>query len=75
MFKELKKIKNLNTLLRSSYKFEKTRKSIKPMSQKRKHTMVIDVEGSLISQLDVQNHYELEELRKTKGYKHHYLEY
>ena len=59
MFEEFKKIKGLNKQMRNVENFEKAKNCIKPMVQKRNQTLVLDIEDSLISKVEVQNPNEL----------------
>ena len=40
----------------------------KPMSVKRRQTLVLDIEDSLVSKVEIQNSYELAELRESADY-------
>ena len=46
----------------------------KPMSVKRRQTLVLDIEDSLVSKVEIQNSYELAELRKSADYLQTYIE-
>ena len=47
---------------------------IKPISVKRRQTLVLDIEDSLVSKVEIQNSYELAELRKSADYLSTYIE-
>ena len=68
MYQDLKKIENLNMQMRSVTNFKACSQSIKEMAKPRRQTLVLDIEDCLISKVEVQNGYELKELRKTANY-------
>jgi hypothetical protein len=60
--------------MRNAPNFEKSSKSIKPNNFDRMQTLVLDIENTIVSKVEIQNMYELNELRKTKDYFKNYIE-
>ena len=68
MFNDISKIQNLSKRLTAVKNYETCSNMFRPMSVNRRQTLVLDIEDSLVSKVEIQNSYELAQLRKSPDY-------
>ena len=72
MYKEIQGLENLKEIMKNYPNMEKISKEIRSNNQKQ--TLVIDVENTIVSRIDIKNSIELQEFRKNPDYKNNYIE-
>ena len=73
---ELEKVPNLSLYMISFPNFNKISTALKSdlKFMKRKHTMVIDIENTLVTRIKIRNQLELLEIRNTSNYMDRFIE-
>ena len=72
MYKEIQGLEDLKDRMKNYPNMKKISKELKSSNQKQ--TLVIDVEDTIVSRIDIKNSIELQELRKNQDYKNNYIE-
>ena len=72
MYKEIQGLENLKETMKNYPNMKKISKEIR--SDNQKQTLIIDVEDTIVSRIDIKNSIELQEFRKNPDYKNNYIE-